>query len=104
MNVNDWYNGKYYFLKLSTLSFDELMILWKFTRAIDETYGWRYWTLANDEVRFSEKLFYECLDLKLEFMKIIGIIEARIDKQQFKKIVEDNMLQKQKPYYDGIEF
>ena len=103
MTVNDWYNGKYYFLKLSGLSSNELMILWRFTRTIDTTYGWRYWALAEDEVRFSENLFYENLDLKIEFMKIIGIIEARIDKQNFRKAVEDNFLMKQKNHYDDME-
>ena len=103
MTVNDWYNGKYYFLKLSGLSSNELMILWRFTRTIDTTYGWRYWALTEDEVRFWESLFYENLDLKIEFMKIIGIIEARIDKQNFRKAVEDTFLMKQKNHYDDME-
>lgn len=104
MTVNDWYNGKYYFLKLSILSPDELLILWRFTRTIDVTYGWRYWALTDDEVQFTENLFYENLDLKIEFMKIIEMIEARIEKQNLRKSVEDNMLTKQKNHYDDMKF
>ena len=100
MTVNDWYNGRYYFLNLSSLSSEELLILWKFTRTIDTIYGWRCWTLTENEVRFSERLFYEDLDLKLEFMKIIGIIDERISKQKFRKSVEDNLLMKHKNHYD----
>lgn len=100
ITVNDWYNGRYYFFKLSILSPDELIIIWRFTRTIDTTYGWRYWTLSDDEVRFAESLFYESLDLKIEFLKIVGIIESRIEKQNLQRSVEDNMLMKQKNHYE----
>lgn len=102
MTVNDYYNGRYYFLRLNGLTVDEMLILWKFTRKIDQTYGSSYWALSDNEVRFSEKLFYVSLDFKIEFLRIIGIIEARIDRQNIKQAVEENMLLKK--HFDDMEF
>ena len=103
MNVNDWYNGRYYFIKLNGLSMNEILILWRFIRKIDQTFGCRYWALTDTEVRFSENLFYASLALKIEFMHIVGIIEERMERQSMKQAVEEDLLQKQKKHFDSIE-